>query len=283
MYHEKPESYPHFSHVDIVVLPRCAAKELDELEARLQIERDIRSDYSWHAEATMLMEKQKHFDYTTTELATLYRKSKREIEELFEIRDLGAEYLSSKNKKNLWSLLDETEHTFKKLNKSIKEQSSSADRELLKGISFAYIEDPDAAGERQRTDTPHPHLARSGLLRADHRRDRTYPEAPCDAGAGQRRHGSGESLGRHRRWPRRAPLLCALRCRGRPRQWRGQRLASFLGLEERPLLPAAVVTCTTWLFIQRGSHFRHQVRSELFTHADGRVRQEHQGLEGGSA
>ena len=154
LFYEKPESYPHFSHVDIVVLPRCDAKELDELEARLQIERDIRSDYSWHAEATMLMEKQKHFDYTTTELAKLYRKSKREIEELFEIRDLGEEYLSSINKKNLWSLLDETEHTFKKLNKSIKEQSSSADREILKGISFAYIKDPDAAGERLYTFIP---------------------------------------------------------------------------------------------------------------------------------
>ena len=39
---ETPTSFGHFSHVDIVVLPHCDEQELDRLEAKLQIEKDIR-------------------------------------------------------------------------------------------------------------------------------------------------------------------------------------------------------------------------------------------------
>ena len=154
LFHGDSSKYTHFSHVDVVVLPRCEDKELDALEARLQIEREIRSDYSWHAEANMLGEKQKLYGYTTTELAKLYGKSKKEVEELFEIRELGSDYLESRGKKNIWSLLSETEHTFKRLNKTMKEQATPADKEVLKQLAFTYIDDPDAAGERLYTFIP---------------------------------------------------------------------------------------------------------------------------------
>ena len=64
------QTYDHFRYVDVIVLPKCEQKEIDELEARLQIERDIKSAYSWHAQATMLKTKQRLNNYTTTELAT---------------------------------------------------------------------------------------------------------------------------------------------------------------------------------------------------------------------
>jgi hypothetical protein len=148
LYHEDPEKYSHFGHVDVVVLDKCDDRELDGLESRLQIERDVRSDYSWHAEAKMFEQKQKLFGYSTNDLARQYGKKPKDIEELFEIRSLGAEYLESRNKKNIWSELKETEHTFKRLNKAMKDQSSIADREVLKELTFNYIDDPDSAGER---------------------------------------------------------------------------------------------------------------------------------------
>ena len=154
LYQQDPDKYTHFSHVDVVVLPKCEDKELDALESRLQIEKDIRSDYSWHAEAKMFKEKQRKFGYTTAELSKQYRKPKKDIDELFEIRELGAEYLETRDKKNLWSLLSETEHTFKRLNKTMKGQKSPADREVLKELAFTYIDDPDAAGERLYTFIP---------------------------------------------------------------------------------------------------------------------------------
>ncbi|OWX99359.1 hypothetical protein B6V76_18145 [Thioclava sp. IC9] len=154
LYYSDQKKYSHFSHVDVVVLPKCEEKELDAIESRLQIEKDIRSDYTWHAEAKMFKEKQRKFGYTTSELSRQYRKTKKDIEELFEIRDLGSEYLSARGKKNMWSLLNETEHTFKRLNKAMKEQKSLADREVLKEIAFHYIDDPDAAEERLYTFIP---------------------------------------------------------------------------------------------------------------------------------
>lgn len=154
LYYSNEEKYSHFSHVDVVVLPKCEDKELDAIESRLQIEKDIRSDYTWHAEAKMFKEKQRRFGYSTTELSRQYRKKKKDIDELFEIRELGAEYLSARGKKNMWSLLNETEHTFKRLNKTMKEQKSLADREVLKELAFHYIDDPDAAEERLYTFIP---------------------------------------------------------------------------------------------------------------------------------
>lgn len=151
---EDSEKYSHFGHVDVVVLDKCDDKELDALESRLQIERDIRSNYAWHAEAKMFEEKQKRFGYTTRELAKQYRMNPKDIEELFEIRSLGAEYLETRGKKNIWSELKETEHTFKRLNKAMKEQSNVADREVLKELAFPYIDNPDAAGERLYTFIP---------------------------------------------------------------------------------------------------------------------------------
>ena len=148
LFYEKQEKYPHFSHVDVVVLPVCEPKELDELEARLQIERDIKSDYSWHAEATMMKVKQKRYNYTSTQPATHYRKTKTDFEELFQILALGSEYLEARQKKNLWSTLGETEHTFRKLAKALNELKSFSEREQVKKLAFAFIDDPEDAGER---------------------------------------------------------------------------------------------------------------------------------------
>ena len=76
LYESKPQTYDHFRYVDVIVLPKCEQKEIDELEARLQIERDIKSAYSWHAQATMLKTKQRLNNYTTTELANISHKKK---------------------------------------------------------------------------------------------------------------------------------------------------------------------------------------------------------------
>jgi len=102
----------------------------------------------------MFEEKRKRFGYTTKELAKQYGMNSKDIEELFEIRSLGAEYLEARGKRNIWSELKETEHTFKRLNKAMKEQGNVADREVLKELAFPYIDNPDAAGERLYTFIP---------------------------------------------------------------------------------------------------------------------------------
>src|SRR5574337_1413439 len=53
--HTEAGKYAHFQHIDIAVLPHCEEKEIDRLEARLQIAKDIRADYSWDAQANMML------------------------------------------------------------------------------------------------------------------------------------------------------------------------------------------------------------------------------------
>ncbi len=143
-----PSTFGHFGHVDAVVLPHCDEQELDRLEARLQIERDIRSDYTWDAEANMMAQKQRLHGFTTPQLAQLYGKTKREIDDLLNMRELAADYLRSRGKENAWSEVKGDRYAFQELLKAMGSTSSTGDRELVKQASFALIDDSGQAGER---------------------------------------------------------------------------------------------------------------------------------------
>ena len=140
-------AYGHFGHVDVVVLPHCDEQELDRLEAKLQIEKDIRSNYSWDAEANMMAQKQKLHGFTTPQLAQLYGKTKREIEDLLAMRDLAADYLRSRGKENAWSEVG-GRYAYQELLKAMSATASAGDREIVKQASFALIDDSGQAGER---------------------------------------------------------------------------------------------------------------------------------------
>jgi hypothetical protein len=129
-------------------LPHCDDQELDRLEARLQIDRDVRSDYSWDAEANMILQKQRLHGFSTQEIARLYGKKKSEIDELLGMRELAAEYLRSRSKENTWSLVREDKYAFGTLYKTLVNISAPSDRELVKQASFALIDDPEDVGDR---------------------------------------------------------------------------------------------------------------------------------------
>lgn len=148
LYLSDQAKYSHFGHADVVILPHCDDQELDRLEARLQIDRDIRSDYTWDAEANMILQKQRLHGFSTQEIARLYGKKKSEIDELLGMRELGAEYLRSRSKENTWSLVREDKYAFSTLYKALVSINSPSDRELVKQASFALIDDPAGVGER---------------------------------------------------------------------------------------------------------------------------------------
>ena len=148
LYAKDSSAYGHFGHVDAVVLPHCDERELDRLEARLQIDRDIRSDYTWDSEANMMAQKQRLHGFSTPELAKLYGKTKREIEDLLAMRELAAEYLRSRGKENAWSEVKGDRYAFQELLKAMGGTSLPGDREIVKQSSFALIDDSAQAGER---------------------------------------------------------------------------------------------------------------------------------------
>ncbi|TSA28976.1 MAG: ParB/RepB/Spo0J family partition protein [Verrucomicrobiaceae bacterium] len=142
------EKYSHFRHIDVVVLPHCDEKELDRLEAKLQIEKDIRSDYSWDAEANMMARKMELHGFSTEEIGKLYGKKKSEVENILAMLALAGNYLESRQKKNEWSEVKGHKYAFQELLKTINGVSSHGDKELIKTGAFSLIDDSGSAGER---------------------------------------------------------------------------------------------------------------------------------------
>lgn len=96
----------------------------------------------------MMAQKQKLHGFTTPQLAQLYGRSKKDIEELLSMRALAAEYLSSRGKENAWSEVKGDRYAFLELLKAMTATSSQSDREIIKQASFALIDDSGEAGER---------------------------------------------------------------------------------------------------------------------------------------
>lgn len=146
--HQESAKYGHFRHVDVAVLPHCDEKEIDRLEATLQIEKDIKADYSWDAEANMMLAKQKRDEFSNKELAELYGMKEGDVQELLDMRAYAEEYLRSRNKANLWSQVSEHEFAFRKIVSSRPRIAGIGSQEVFKQAAFTLIDNPSEAGGR---------------------------------------------------------------------------------------------------------------------------------------
>lgn len=157
--HSDPAKYGHFEHIDVVVLPHATEKEINQLEARLQIEKDIRAEYDWDAEANMMLVKMERFGFTPADLCHLYKMKEGDLQQLLDMREYADEYLRSRGKTDMWSEVSSQEHTFQRLVQSRGKLSGGVGRkELFKEAAFALIDDPSAVG---RLYTAIPELALS--------------------------------------------------------------------------------------------------------------------------
>lgn len=146
--HQDSVKYGHFRYVDVAILPHCDEKEIDRLEATLQIEKDIKADYSWDALANMMLAKQKRDGFSNKELADLYDMKESDVQEWFDMRTYADEYLRSRNKANLWSQVSDHEFAFRKIVASRPKISGIGNQEVFKEAAFTLIEKPDEAGGR---------------------------------------------------------------------------------------------------------------------------------------
>ena len=143
-----PEKYGHFRHVDVAVLPHSEEREIDRLEASLQIEKDIKADYSWDAQANMMLAKRKRDGFSNKELAELYKMKEGDVQELLDMHSYADEYLRSRNKANLWSQVSEHEFAFRKIVTSRPKISGIGSQEIFKQAAYTLIEKPEDAGGR---------------------------------------------------------------------------------------------------------------------------------------
>lgn len=145
---EEPKTYEHFANIDVVVLPHCDDKEIDRIEARIQVQRDIKADYSWDAEANMILQKMKLHGFTEKEIGDIYKMKDSEVKELLLMRDYAEEYLKLLGKKDHWSLVVEHEFAFQKLVQSLSKLISTGEQDLFKRAAYILIEKSETVGRR---------------------------------------------------------------------------------------------------------------------------------------
>ena len=144
--HDEPQKYGHFEHIEVVVLPHATEKDINRLEAHLQIEKDIRADYSWDAQANMMIAKMERDNIKAEELCKLYKMKDTEFSQLIDMHAYADEYLRSRDKLNHWSEVSGQEHTFQRLAQSRSKLSGVGRKEIFKEAAFALIDDPTAVG-----------------------------------------------------------------------------------------------------------------------------------------
>lgn len=144
--HKDSAKYGHFEHIEVVVLPHATEKDINRLEAQLQIEKDIRADYSWDAQANMMVAKMERDGIPAEELCKLYKMKDTEFAQLLDMRTYADEYLRSRSKANMWSEVSGQEHTFQRLVQSRSKLSGVGRKEVFKEAAFALIDEPTAVG-----------------------------------------------------------------------------------------------------------------------------------------
>lgn len=148
LYYEDQHKYQHFSHIKTIMLPHCDERDLDKLEAALQIHQDIKADYSWDTTANMMLQKHEEHGMTYAEIAEIYKMKLSEVEELIDMRNYAAEYLRTRNKENRWSFVSKDEFAFRKICESRRKMNDApiGKKELFKQAAFILIDTTEKEG-----------------------------------------------------------------------------------------------------------------------------------------
>lgn len=145
LYISNPDKYKHFETIEIAILPECDDKEIQVLEEKLQIRKEKRAEYKWHAKAMMaqLSEKNgtKHAD-----VAKAFAMSSQSLTLLLNSLKYADKYLKSIGKPDQWSLVDKEYHAFDKLVKNIKKFEIQGDQELFETLVFNMISQGSSSG-----------------------------------------------------------------------------------------------------------------------------------------
>lgn len=153
LYEKEPAKYKRFSNIEVVILPHADDRELDRLEADLQLKEDLKAEYSWASKALMLKEKINRYNYSEDEIASIYEMSKKDLRELFDSIDYGEQYLEIRNKPKQYSELKEKEFAFRAISRGRTKLKSGSDIELFEMAAFC-LTDEATEGSRIYAEIP---------------------------------------------------------------------------------------------------------------------------------
>lgn len=135
--------YNHFEHIDVVILPPAEEKDIDELEARLQIHKDIKADYSWITFALMLKRRQEDHEYTVDDLARLYDMKPAEINELVDMLAYAEDYLKERNWTGEYHRVEQAKYAFEQIRKKRSKFNTEQEKEVFEKISYSLLDNPE--------------------------------------------------------------------------------------------------------------------------------------------
>jgi hypothetical protein len=136
------KKYSHFEYIDIIILPPSDQKAIDKLEGTLQIEKDIRDDYSWHALANMMIDRMKIHGLDEKMLSEFYGLSESEVKNYIEMRNYADEYLKDRDKEGQWTIVSGKKYAFEQMVNKRKQLVSSGEKRLFETEAYVLIDDP---------------------------------------------------------------------------------------------------------------------------------------------
>jgi len=146
------KAFKRFSHIDIILLKKCAAKDIDSVEAILQVEQDIKQDYSWINFAYSLRQKLNTSQYSEGQLCEIYQITPKELKSLLIRLEQAEDYLDSRGKTGQYLELDKAQLAFEQLQKARPKLKSRAEKDFYTEVAYHIIE--TAAGDRAYASIP---------------------------------------------------------------------------------------------------------------------------------
>ncbi|EMT54685.1 hypothetical protein I532_03735 [Brevibacillus borstelensis AK1] len=142
LYESDKDKYQRFKYIDVIILPPCSEDDINELEAQLQIKKDIKADYSWISTACMLRKKQNQLNISNTNLAKLYGMKDKDVEELLDELEHVDAYLKNRKKPKEYENVGKSKYAFEQLRKCRNKINNAAEKDIFTSITYCIIDSP---------------------------------------------------------------------------------------------------------------------------------------------
>lgn len=146
MYLGDKAKYAHFAHIRVVVLPDRSPLAISKLEANLQVKKDVKADYIWHALAHMFKHHRDAEGMTPREIGVIYDKTETQVEEYLAMLGAAERFLISRGKQGEWSSVTGDEFAFRKIVNSLDKVKAATDKVLFQAAAFNLVDHPKKEG-----------------------------------------------------------------------------------------------------------------------------------------
>jgi hypothetical protein len=139
----KPAKYEHFEHLRVAVLPERSPQAITKLEVNLQVKRDVRAGYKWHALAHMYRQNKEELDIDDAAIAELWEVDASDVTEHLKMLESAERFLQSRGKDEQWSEVDGDLFAFKKLVATLPKIKHAGEKHFFQIAAFNIIDQKD--------------------------------------------------------------------------------------------------------------------------------------------